>query len=189
MCYQSQSDNSNIYFMRWLKPTIAISVCKHYIVKLVVPLSFFYTKIYLFLYLSKYNLNCTYFISLSIILSTLTQCNHFIISVRHQYCPKYPKNLQNGQYNKAQFYILSSTFLKNTGIGLMTDVVYITSTAGIDFLDRNTIESKSLSLWVWPNYVLLTTHIIFFFFGRRNNSLSNVKLHYLTNYTTYMWIL
>ena len=112
MCYQSQNDNSNIYFMRWLKPTIAISVCKHYIVKLVVPLSFFYTKIYLFLYLSKYNLNCTYFISLSIILSTLTQCNHFIISVRHQYCPKYPKNLQYGQCNMVQFYILSSTFKK-----------------------------------------------------------------------------
>ena len=36
----------------------------------------------------------------------------------------------------------------------MTDMVYIASTTGIDFLDKNTIESKSLSLWVWPSYVL-----------------------------------
>ena len=46
-----------------------------------------------------------------------------------------------------QFYILSSTFKKkNIGIGLMTNMVYIASMAGIDFLDRNTIESKILSL-------------------------------------------
>ena len=35
---------------------------------------------------------------------------------------------------------------KKTGIGLMTNMVYIASMAGIDFLDRNTIESKILSL-------------------------------------------
>ena len=46
----------------------------------------------------------------------------------------------------AQFYILSSTFKKNTGISLMTNMVYVASMAGIDFLDRNAIESKSLSL-------------------------------------------
>ena len=46
----------------------------------------------------------------------------------------------------AQFYILSSTFFKNNGISLMTNMVYIASMAGVDFLDRNTIESKSLSL-------------------------------------------
>ena len=46
----------------------------------------------------------------------------------------------------AQFYILSSTFKKNTGISLMTNMVYVASMAGIDFLDRNTIGSKSLSL-------------------------------------------
>ena len=132
--------------MRWLKPNIAISVCKHYVVKLVVPLSFFYTKIYLFLYLSKYNLNCTYFISLSIILSTLTQCNHFIISAETSIMPKIPKKSQYSQYNMAQFYILSSTFKKNTGISLMTNMEYVASMAGIDFLDRNAIESKSLSL-------------------------------------------
>ena len=63
--------------------------------------------------------------------------------------PKIPKKLQCGQYNMVQFYILSSTFKKNTGIGLMTNMVYISSTAGIDFLDRNTIESKSLSLCIW----------------------------------------
>ena len=45
-----------------------------------------------------------------------------------------------------QFYILSSTFKTNTGISLMTNMVYVASMAGIDFLDRNTIESKSLSL-------------------------------------------
>ena len=35
---------------------------------------------------------------------------------------------------------------KNTDIGLMTDMVYIASTTSIDFLDRNTIESKRLIL-------------------------------------------
>ena len=57
-----------------------------------------------------------------------------------------PKKLYYGQYNMVQFYILSNTFKKNTGISLMTDMVYITSMASIDFLDRNTVESKSLSL-------------------------------------------
>ena len=63
----------------------------------------------------------------------------------------------------AQFYILSSTFKKNTGISIMTNMVYVASMAGIDFLDRNAIESKSLSLRVWPSYVLLTTHFFFLF--------------------------
>ena len=45
-----------------------------------------------------------------------------------------------------QLDVFSSKFLKNASIGLMTDMVYIASMAIIDFLDRNTIKSKSLSL-------------------------------------------
>ena len=46
-----------------------------------------------------------------------------------------------------QFYIFSITIKKiYTSIGLMSEIEYIASTVGINFLNMNTIESKSLCL-------------------------------------------